>query len=195
MRNISGIGNCSIKFLGQELFKTNAELKLPFCIQNYPHIGTKLRNLFLKTIDNPDKLPFRNFFIHQQHVREVMEKFDKDKQLLTNTVLDPAGKQNFNSVLRICDHRVIKYLIDAVKGSDATVMFLQFLADLINAFMDGKLSPIQRLEMMWYGVFILRIWRYYISEQPGLSLKDNFMSSLCYYCIELNAHSLVSMMM
>lgn len=59
--------------------------------------------------------------------------------------------------------------------------------------MDRNLSPIQRLEKMWYGLFIVRIWRYYISKQPGLTLKENFMSSLCYYCIELNAHNLISM--
>lgn len=40
-------------------------------------------------------------------------------------------------------------------------------------------------------MFILRLWRAYIVSHKTLTLKDNFMSSYCYVCIELNAHSLV----
>lgn len=44
---------------------------------------------------------------------------------------------------------------------------------------------------MWYPLFIIRIWREYILKENGFNLKDNFLTSNCYNCIELNAHSLV----
>lgn len=69
--------------------------------------------------------------------------------------------------------------------------YLQLISDVVNAFMDGSLSPSARLEKMWHSVFITRIWRHSISKQSSLTLKGNFMSSFSYNCIEINAHSLV----
>lgn len=40
-------------------------------------------------------------------------------------------------------------------------------------------------------MFILRLWRAYIVSHETLTLKNNYMSTYCYVCIELNVHSLV----
>lgn len=74
-------------------------------------------------------------------------------------------------------------------------MFLQMMSDLLAAFMDGTLSPGDRIKKLWYVVFITRIWRNYVQSRSGSTLKKNFMSTFCYYCIELNAHSMVFIQM
>lgn len=60
--------------------------------------------------------------------------------------------------------------------------------------MDGSLSPSARIEKMWHSVFITRIWRHFILRLPNVTLKENFMSTFSYNCIEINAHTLVLML-
>lgn len=191
MRQNSGLGSNSNKYSLNGMFKCGIKLKPPYYVQDYPHLGTKLRCLFLKTISHPEKLLFGNYFIKQSHIVEIFKRFSKDKHLLTETCLNPIDRQNFESVLRICDVKVINLLKRYVKESEATVMFLQIMSDVIAAFMDKALSPTQRIKKLWYPVFIVRIWRYFVLNNPKLTLKENFMSTYCYYCIEQNAHSLI----
>lgn len=189
MRINSGLGNDSSYI--DETFKCGSNLQPPFYIQDYPHIATKLRNLLLKTIANAEKLPFGDYFIQHAHLQQLIEKEDRDKHLLTATVLNPADRQNFSSAIKICDDRVIDLLIRKVDQSEGTAIFLRIMSNLIHAFDDRQLSPTQRLEKMWYSVFMVRIWRKSIMDNPKLILKNNFMSLLSYYCIEQNAHGLI----
>lgn len=57
------------------------------------------------------------------HIKWVIDNITKDQHQLTATVLNPFDKQNFESVLRICDEKVIN-LLKCVKDSEATVAFL-----------------------------------------------------------------------
>lgn len=91
----------------------------------------------------------------------------------------------------MCDNRVIDLLMSEVKNSNGTVTFLQILRDIIDSSYDKNLEPIERIRKMWYAVFVIRLWREFIESSPRYKLLENFMSSNCYSCIELNAHSLV----
>lgn len=189
MRMNSGLGIKS-KFSMDGFFK-GGNCEPPFYCQDFPHIGTKLRNFLLKTIGNIKKIPVGDYFVKMEHLQKLMVACGKDKHLLNFTDLNPEDRQNFDSVLKICDKRIIDLLTQNIKGSNGTVMFLKIVADVIAAYMDRDLHPIERVEKMWRSVFLLRIWRHFILKRPGLTLKDNFMSANCYYCIELNAHSIV----
>lgn len=117
--------------------------------------------------------------------------FSKDKHLLTASTLNPIDRQNFRSVLRICDKRVSDLLRDHVEGSESTIQFLQIIRDIIECFMDHILRPLQRIRKIWYNVFLIRMWRQFILSSKNYTLKDNFLTANCYACIELNAHNLV----
>lgn len=189
MRKNSGLGSDSMPING--LFKCGVNTNPPFYTQDTPHVGTKLRNAFLKTIFNPEKLRFGNYFIRQSHVQEIFNEFRKDEHLLTQNVLNPKDKQNFESVMRLCNKRVIDLLKREVKDSEGTVMYLQIMSDVIAAFMEKELLPIERVERLWYSLFIVRLWRKFANDHPDLNRKDNCISHYSYYCIELNAHSMV----
>lgn len=189
MRKNSNLGKDSND--PNHLFKSDRNFAPPFYSQDTLHILTKLRNLFLETIDDNEKLPIGDYFIEQQHLQELVKHFDKDKHLLTATTLNPTDRMNVDSARKICSERVRKLLKDAVKRSDGTVMFLQIMSDVTSAFDDRELSPIERIEKIWYATFLVRIWRSYILNKPGHTIKRNFMSTFSYYCIELNAHALV----
>lgn len=52
-------------------------------------------------------------------------------------------------------------------------------------------TPLMRVRKAWYSLFVIRLWREYVKSSPTFTLGNNFMSSNCFNCIELNAHSLV----
>lgn len=110
MRRNSQLGVESDVFPEGDIFKSGKLLSPPFYIQDYPHIGTKLRNLLLKTIRNARLLPFGDFFIQIQHLQELVDKFSKDKHFLTNAVIKPIDKMDFDSVLKMCSPKVIDLL-------------------------------------------------------------------------------------
>lgn len=187
MRDLSGLGNKT----QVNWFSSNEKLEGPFYVQDPTHIGTKMRNFFLSTLYASRTVPFGNYFIDLGHLHTLMENFSKDQHLLTPSILNPLDRQNFNSVLRICNERVTILLKDAIKNSDGTYQYLQIMRDVISSFIDPNITPLQRIRKMWYSVFLIRMWRESIVTSKKYTLKENFMSGNCYSCIELNAHELV----
>lgn len=167
-------------------------LKPPFYVQDTTHIGTKLRNFILKTKSNSKKLPFGSkYFIDIEHIENVQNRFSKSEHMLCGTTLNPVDRQNFSSVLRMCDKKVTDLLRKNVKNSEATAFFLKIMRDVIAAYMEPHLTPFERIDKIWFSLFVIRIWRGYVLSTKNLTLKNNFLTQYCYICIELNAHSLV----
>lgn len=191
MKNNSGLGQESDIF-HEQWFCCSQSVQFPFYIQDIVHIATKLRNLFLKTLESPYKLPFgKDLYISTSHLEYLIKHVGKDKHMLTASVLNPEDRQNFASVERMCDRKVIDSLRDYVKNSIGTATFLELTRDIIDSFYDKTLSPLGRVRKIWYVVFVLRLWREYVESKPRLSITENFLTSNCYSCIELNAHSLI----
>lgn len=193
MRKLSSLGCKSEWFFGVDWFSCGGEtIDFPFCVQDMVHIATKLRNFFLKTIKNPNKLPFgKKFFIRMAHLNFLLEEFGRDEHCLTQTILNPIDKQNYDSVLRMTDKRVIDMLRANLDSSHGTIKFLEIMRNIIDSYLDVNLKPIERVEKIFYAVFMIRIWREFIVSRKQLTLKDNFLTLNCYTCIELNAHSLI----
>lgn len=189
MRLNSDLGHSSND--SSSLFKCGTNPCPPFYVQDHCHILTKLRNLFLKSIECPKIFKFGNSFVQQQHIEELLSHFDKDKHGLTSTCLNPIDRQNVESAKRICDRKVISLLKQMISGSEGTAQFLQIMSDVYSAFEDKNLQPLERVKKLWRSLFLVRIWRQFVLNHPGLTLKTNFMSSNCFYCIEQNAHSMV----
>lgn len=165
--------------------------ELTIFVQDTVHIGTKMRNLILKTIMKNHKLKFGKYYIQSDHLKQLIDKFSKDKHCLTPNVINPIDKQNFQSAQRICEQRVIDLLINNIPESQATAKYLKLMQNMIESYLNVNLSPLERVYKLWYTVFLMRIWRVFVISKKGLKLKDNFVSCYLYYCIELNAHSMV----
>lgn len=178
-----------------DYFSCRGDSNGPFYFQDTIHIATKLRNFLLRSIFDKKIIPFGNNRIRAEHLYELYNMFGKDKHQLTLSTLNPKDKQNFRSVLRICDVKVTNLLRDHVNNSEATVQFLNIMRDFIDAFMDTKLTPLQRVRKIWYAVFLIRMWRNYVLSSKRFTLKENFLTMNCYVCIELNAHSMIKCML
>lgn len=158
-------------------------------IQDIIHIGTKFRNRLLV-----DTLKMGKYDIKVHHLLFLIEEFTKEKHNLCATTVNPKDRQNFESVLKICDDKVIDLLAN-VDGSEGTVLYLRILSSILRSFLDPSLTPIQRIRHIWFATFVLRIWKTFILEsEKKYNVSDHFISQNCYVCVEINAHSIVHIM-
>jgi hypothetical protein len=154
-------------------------------IQDILHIGTKFRN---RLLNHTPKIG--SHLISIKHLLTLIQKVTKEKHKLTQATIKPTDRQNFDSVLKICSDAVIELLASNVEYSEGTVMYLRIMSNILRAFLDLTLTPLQRVRMIWFSNFMLRIWRSHLIE-TGRDIKENFITSYCYSCVEFNAHSLI----
>lgn len=193
MRLNSNLGVATTSILRKKWFSCGNNIDCPIYVQDTVHLLTKLRNFFLKSKGKYlKKLPFGSkHFITVNHLEYLKDNVGKDKHGLTNTTLNPIDRQNFASAQKMCDSRVISLLHERVKYSGATAKFLEIMRNVSEAFMDESISPQERIRKIWYSIFLVRLWRQFIENSKTLTLKDNFLTANCYSCLELNAHSLI----
>lgn len=90
MRDLSKLGMIS----KTKWFASSESISLPIYIQDPTHIITKLRNLLLRTKWLQKKLPSGNCSIDMLHLYVLLYSFPKDQHQLTESVLNPADRQN-----------------------------------------------------------------------------------------------------
>lgn len=197
MRKNSSLGKKSNIFGEVDWFCSGLDIKSKktFNFQDFIHLVTKLRNFFLKTLGDAAKLPFGDYYIRIDHLQFLLEHFNKDEHELTPSVLDPVDRQNYQSAQRICSDKVIRLLEEHIPGSKGTVSFLLMMRGVSDSFYDPILEPLERVYKIWYVAFVTRIWRRSIVSNKQLTLKNNFLTQNCYSCIEINAHSLIHILL
>lgn len=211
MKIVSGIGTTS----QNENFNYkwfNCQSSIVLCFQDFIHILTKLRNRMLRA---SAILPFGNGVVSKTFLQCLLRTISKDKHGLTNTDIEPQDRQNMKSASKICEERTQNCLKQYIPGSQSTVLYLKVMRAVTSSMLDTNMEVDDRISDMWYGVFVLRIWRSWLSKYAKpkktqkkvsnsatntlevtpiyYSLQENFISSNAYTCIEINAHSLVQL--
>lgn len=191
--------NSSMRYLSKigirtefEWFSSDTNTDGPFYVQDHIHIATKMRNFLLRFSYSKHMLPFGKYFISLDHLHFIRENFPKDQHELTKSTLNPIDRQNFESARKMFDAKVLTLLKKSVPNSEGTAQYLQIMRDVIAAYMDRNLTPLQRIRKIWFSLFLIRIWRHFVASKKQYSLKNNFLTTNCYSCIEINAHSIVS---
>lgn len=199
MKILSRIGQSDDSYFDCEWFSCGGYVETTF-VQDTVHILTKLRNRLLTC---SRIFPIGFWIVSMSHVKYLIENVSKDKHLLTIHDIEPKDRQNYLSAEKISSEKSIQCLIDYVPGSDATVLYLKAMQCIRLAFLDEDLQSKDRIYNIWRAVFIFRAWRSWIvnSEKTNdpinnkskrvYTLKDNFISTNCYTCIEINAHTIV----
>lgn len=158
--------------------------------QDTTHIGTKLRNRLLKATI---LLAFGTKPISLTHLKELLKLAPKDVHGLVRSDISPDDRQNFRSLQKLMEYRVEEALKKYVIDTEATIVYLQICRNVTSSFLDEKLTPDERVYRIWYSVFLLRIWRAFLSKSKMYSVKENFISGNAFDCIELNALGLVQL--
>lgn len=157
-------------------------------VQDLIHIATKSRNRIL----NVSELPMGTHRVSVQHLRQLL-KVDKSIHGLNQTDVSPEDRQNFDSFQKISSTRVLNALRNYVPNSEATVRYLQLVSDVVSSYRDPDLDPLTRIEQNWRSVYFFRIWREHIKASKSFKLKDKFITSNTFNCIEVNARSLINL--
>lgn len=161
-----------------------------FPMQDQPHIGTKLRN---RALDDKIQLKIGKHDVSKKHLFALLDEATRDQHGIFRSDIENHDKMNFNSVQRMSDPKVIELLKQHVDGSDGTIMYLNLMNRVLRSFLDFSLTPLERIYNIWYVVFLLRMWKKEIVEKK---LKtENYITNNTYICIEVNAHSLVSIIL
>lgn len=199
MKVLSRLGQDDRSYLDCEWFSCGGYVETTFT-QDYVHIITKARN---RILTYSRIFPIGNKIISSSHLKYLIDNVSKDKHLLTNSDIEPKDRQNSLSAEKVCSENTIKCLLDYVPGSEGTAIYLKVMRSVLNAFQETEITSEERIYLIWYACFFCRAWRSWImnSEKSKMSaknrpksfynLKENFLSSNCYTCIELNAHTLV----
>lgn len=80
-----------------------------------------------------------------------------------------------------------------VRRSEATVKYLKVCKEVTSSYLDFELTPLERVFRIWHALFFIRIWRKNIIASKSYQLKENFISSNAYTCIEINTQNLLLM--
>lgn len=199
MKYLSCIGIKDPRYLDCEWFSCGGHVETTFT-QDLIHIITKLRNRILAY---SRIYPIGNKIISSSYLKYLLDHVSKDKHLLNWSDIEPKDRQNFLSAEKLCSEKTIQCLLEFVPGSEGTALYLKAMNYILNAFLNIKIKSEERIYFMWYGVFFFRAWRSWLLNSEILktpskgrpknyyNLKENFISSNCYSCIELNAHTLV----
>lgn len=203
MKFLSKIGQPNNSYFDCEWFSCGGFVETTFT-QDLFHILTKLRNILLKC---SRILPIGNKIVSSSHLKYLIEIVSKDKHRLTRYDIEPKDRQNVLSAEKICTENVMECLSNYVPGSEGTIIFLKAMRSVFVAFSDDEMRSSERIYHIWYAVFFFRAWRSWIVDSDIIrnptaqihtkkskrfyNLKENFISTNCYTCIELNAHALV----
>lgn len=159
-------------------------------IQDTTHIGTKMRNRLLKPSVS---LPFGTKAISISHLKLLLKLSPKDQHGLVQSDICPNDRQNYKSLQKVMELRVTDALKKNVIDSEATIVYISICRNVTSSFLDGKLTPLDRIYRIWHSVFILRIWRNFIIQSKNYSLAENFISPNAHACIEVNAIGLIQL--
>lgn len=157
------------------------------CVQDTIHIGTKMRNRLLNTSVS---LKIGNKIASIAHIKMLLEH-PKEWHGLVITDINPEDRQNYKSLEKIMNSRVISALKYEIVDSEATMIYLTICDQITSSFLNTDLSPIDRVYKLWNAVYFLRCWRKSIVLDKNLTTTENFITNNAYICVEINAHALI----
>lgn len=181
--------------LNDEYMLGNTALHASY-IQDTIHLVLKIRNRLLK----PSILiPMGNKQVSVSHLKILISNTSKDVHGLVLQDVCPDDKQNYRSLQKIIQPRVLDALISNVPECQGTVLYLKLCSYIDSAMNDMNMKPTERIKRIWFSVFFFRIWRKWIltgtkTSTAKYSLKENWITLNAYACAEVNAHNIVHIM-
>ena len=131
--------------------------------QDHVHLLAKLRTRLL----NPSNLLILgNENASKIHLQHILNKFEKGKHNLTYKDIDSKDKQNYNSVTSLLSEEVESCLSDIspLMKTKGTSAYLKVMRSYRDSVFDKSLPPLDRIYLIWFSVFFIRIWRTWLKD-------------------------------
>lgn len=158
-------------------------------VQDTVHIATKLRNRLLKTVEPQKHLILGEHKITLNDLLSFIETEPKSRHLLCKSDLNINDKMNYRTVEKIITNNVINLLKE--RKATSLAFYLEMIQNCVSAFTENSLSPTERIFKIWTAAFFFRAWRSIILRNKNYKLV-NFITTNAYLCIEINAHSIIN---
>lgn len=163
------------------------------CVQDTIHMGTKMRN---RLQNSSIVLYMGNEIVSIVHIMMLLKDVSKEIHGLTYSDILPEDRQNYVSVEKLMNTRVIDALEKYVVDSKGTIMYLNLCKQITSSYLEDDIEPLERIYRIWHAVYFLRCWRRWIQSRDNeYTLSDNFISRNLYLCVEMNSHALVYLIM
>ena len=65
-------------------------------------------------------------------------------------------------------------LLNTIPEAKGTFFYVEIMASTVDSYFDMSLSPLERVEKVWYANFLVRYWREWILID---TFKKNFINS------------------
>ncbi|XP_058454508.1 uncharacterized protein LOC131432318 isoform X1 [Malaya genurostris] len=156
------------------------------CVQDPTHTINKFRTRLMR---RDKQLIIGKHQITRTHLEDLIRNVSKDKHGLILGDLNEDDKMKFQPVLKIIKPEVLLCMEQSVTSSQATVLYLSLMKFILSAFMDPCISPTEAVFNCWYTLFVIRAWRKWCMNK--FKTVKHCITSNTYWCLELNAHSLV----
>ena len=154
-------------------------------VQDTVHIAVKLK---ARLLTPSIVLPLGKYVAGSHHIRMIKMHYAKDQHGLREKDVDHRDKQNFDAVVHMIKS---SSLLDNIPDAVGTKCFIEMIKYVVDSFLNKQLSPLTRIQMIWYANIFVRYWRKWIELHPQYNIKNNFLTQNAFTCIELNAHALV----
>ena len=157
-----------------------------FRVQDMVHVAVKFKTRLLKP---SILLPMGDYIATSAHLHILRHIYGKEKHGMRRRDLDSRDKQNFAAIEHLMSAST---LLENIPDALGTKVYLEIVNASVNSYLDKSCSPKKRINDIWYAVFFLRYWREWIHQHRAFTIRDNFITSNCYTCVEINAHSLLA---
>lgn len=168
-----------------DFYFSDMDLEKPSMINDPHHLVVKIFWRLIKT--SP--------LIGQQRassimIKEVLTTFGKEETGVSPSVIvDKKDAMNFNRAKQVCCQKIINLFDEPVQK--ATQLYLKMISNIIDAFIAEDTTPEDRVKKSWYSIFFCRYWKISSLMGSGTTVKNDFITSNAYTCLELNGHNLL----
>lgn len=142
----------------------NLNIKPIHSIQDHVHMAAKFRN---RSLCPGIVLPMGNKIANVSHLKILINDISKDTHGLVIGDVCPDDHQNYKSINKVMNPRVLNALNDHVVDSGATIMYFKICSEITSAFMDNNLEPVERVFRIFHGTYFLRSWKSWL-QRPGI---------------------------
>ena len=135
-------------------------------------------------------LPLGHHLAGSHHIKFLLTTFTIDQHGIRHEDLEHKDKQNFKAVSRIAAQCVFK-LLEQVPDAKGTLLYPKCMQYFVDAYLNKKLTPLERICKAWYTIFFFQYWHHWLSLNKKYTIVNNFITHNAYSWIELNGYGLI----
>ncbi|CAF3397249.1 unnamed protein product [Rotaria socialis] len=169
-------------------------------MQDPIHVATKFRN---RLLSETASMKMGDYHVSIEHLINLIESKNKIEHNLIKSDICLKDRQNYASCRRISSELILQ-LLNKMEDCKGTYIYLSLLRSIISGLIEKSTIIQERLYHVWSVVFTCRLWWTWLQysklklnyddndhEKIDNIKANNFITKPTFWCIEINAHTLL----